>query len=299
MQTNRDLPKDFWQPEKFDWAEEKEDEIRKNETASASLAPSTHFDWADDAEEEFLKNEASLTTSNHCNLAEDAEEEFLKNEAVATLLTPSIHFDWAEDKEEEIFKNEVALLSSFFGCFSEETHFNDDTPDTSSDEILTFSCGRTARSWEYMQEEADDEFGSRNEYIHYVGNPHHFNWQGKPVMERSSTRPEESLAVMLAKPKIPRLIPDSPDADDWVDRIQAIVCIAFRTRFGDHAITETLPFFPSGKSTGIDEPIANHDARLQVGAYVPDIQVVVFFHHFVTIYHPPAMTSIILQHMAF
>ncbi|KAJ5914469.1 hypothetical protein N7504_003352 [Penicillium tannophilum] len=251
MQTNRDLPKDFWQPEKFDWAEEKEDEIRKNEAASASLAPSTHFNWADDAEEEFLKNEASLTTSNHCEWAEAAEEEFLKNEAVATLLTPSVHFDWAEDaeeeflkkeasltpsdhcdwaedKEEEIFKNEATLLSSLFASFLEETHFADDTPDTSSDESLTFSCERIAQSWEYMQEEVDNEFGSRNEYIHYVGNPHHFNWQGKPVMERSSTRPEESLAVMLAKPKIPRLIPDSPDADDWVDRIQAIVCNAFR-----------------------------------------------------------------------
>ncbi|KAJ5525900.1 hypothetical protein N7494_012550 [Penicillium frequentans] len=256
MQTNRDLPKDFWQPEKFDWAEEKEDEIRKNEAASAPLTPSSHIDWADDAEEEFLKNEAVatlLTPSVHFDWADDAEEEFLRNEAVATLLTPSVHFDWAEDaeedflknetsltpsdhcdwaedKEEEILKNEVALLSSLFVCFSEETHFTvaDDTSDTLFEEILTFSCERTARSWEYMQEEVDNEFGSRHEHIHYVDNPHHFNWQGKPVMERSSTRPEESLAVMLAQPKIPRLLPHGADADDWVDRIQAVVCNAFR-----------------------------------------------------------------------
>ncbi|KAJ5784761.1 uncharacterized protein N7503_009973 [Penicillium pulvis] len=227
MQTNRDLPEDFWQPEKFDWAEEKEDDIRKNEAASASLTPSSHFDWADEAEEEILKNEAatSLTPGVHFDWAEDAEEEFLKNEAS---LTPSVNCNWAKDKEEEIFKNEAALLSSLFACLPEETHFADDTSDTSFEEILTFPCERTARSWEYMQEEVDDEFGSRHEHIHYVGNPHHFNWQGKPVMERSSTRPEESLAVMLAEPKIPRLMPDSPDADDWVDRIQAIVCNAFR-----------------------------------------------------------------------
>ncbi|KAJ5994106.1 hypothetical protein N7451_009830 [Penicillium sp. IBT 35674x] len=202
MQTNRDLPEDFWQPKKIDWAEDAEEEFLKNEAISASLTPSKQFDWAEDAEEEFLKNEATLTPSDHC--------------------------DCTEDKEEEIFKNEAAILSSPLGRFSEETTFADDTSDTSSEDILTFSCERTARSWEYMQEEVDDEFGSRHEHIHYVGNPHHFNWQGKPVMERSSTRPEESLAVMLAKPKIPRLLPDSPDTDDWVDRIQVIVRNASR-----------------------------------------------------------------------
>ncbi|KAJ5577400.1 uncharacterized protein N7459_006364 [Penicillium hispanicum] len=57
-------------------------------------------------------------------------------------------------------------------------------------------------SLEWMMYDIDNEFAWREDCLR-GREIHHFNWMGEPVQQQSSTSPSESLAVMLADPKIP------------------------------------------------------------------------------------------------
>ncbi|KAJ6088687.1 hypothetical protein N7486_009948 [Penicillium sp. IBT 16267x] len=119
------------------------------------------FDWVEDVEEEIPKREAAMTDlwhREHFDWAEDVEENILKTEAGTNELFPSERFDWAEDVEEEILKNETSKSSSPSGELSDENLISNETSETSSGSIVPIFCQRPTQSWEYIQEEVNNEF---------------------------------------------------------------------------------------------------------------------------------------------
>ncbi|KAJ6016292.1 hypothetical protein N7540_010883 [Penicillium herquei] len=61
----------------------------------------------------------------------------------------------------------------------------------------------TDQDVEYLATAVVYEFAWRAGYMLQYPDTHHFNWLGQGVSHRSTTLPEESLAIMLAKPKVP------------------------------------------------------------------------------------------------
>ncbi|KAJ5086475.1 hypothetical protein NUU61_007782 [Penicillium alfredii] len=147
------------------------------------------------------------------------------------------HFDWAEDVEDEL-ESMTLCHSAGLGSFEASllSHHLEDhdvyesmlsLSDTaapqssiSSDEAACIAPEEESASSAHLEHreqpavdyltaaDVENEFAYRNVLVDCEDEAspiHHFNWMGTPVYEHSATPPEESLAVILAGPKVPRL----------------------------------------------------------------------------------------------
>lgn len=102
----------------------------------------------------------------------------------------------------EGFALERAEPSAESGCAgSDSTVAVQTTTSEDMDEKLPRSFGITNTS--IMLQEVYNTFGWRRYSVDIESRIHHFNWFGEPVYQRSSTVPADSLAIILAEPKVP------------------------------------------------------------------------------------------------
>lgn len=79
-----------------------------------------------------------------------------------------------------------------------------------------------------LMKEVYDAFDWREYSVSIERQIHHFNWLGEPVYQHSSTSPEDSLAVILAEPKVPEAREDL--------RVQSLLRCAYT--FVDPVVTD-------------------------------------------------------------
>ncbi|KAJ5708703.1 hypothetical protein N7488_008504 [Penicillium malachiteum] len=169
-----------------------------------------HFDWADEVEsEEYPQENASLVKGFSGilweYLTDDTDDiDIISAVEPSTSSTPPTTSDSSESQYVCKRKERVATLETIY---EEEpvpdTNVDDDIKLFCVDPIEEINCEPTNQNVESLAAEVVYEFAWRAGYMLQYPDVHHFNWLGQGVRHRSATLPEESLAVMLAKPKVP------------------------------------------------------------------------------------------------
>ncbi|KAJ5646235.1 hypothetical protein N7490_002607 [Penicillium lividum] len=182
-----DLPSNFWHREQFNWAEEVENEIMKTQISASCPKSCLEVDDHTDTAQTGLPRPESRRDIYETELFDRFDE-------------PELFDPFADDAIEFVLDNGFALT-----C--------DDT------ESSLFSPDYYTEAWQSMEQDVIREFAWRKQSTFQYHSIHHFNWLGEGVLERSSTLPEESLAVMLSYPKVPQA------TDNY--RVQAILRRAY------------------------------------------------------------------------
>ncbi|KAJ5720131.1 hypothetical protein N7493_007009 [Penicillium malachiteum] len=167
-----------------------------------------HFDWADEVEsedsEEYPQENAPLVKGFSGILWEyltDDTDDIHIISAVepSTPSTPPTTCDSSESQYVCKGKERVATLETIY----EEEPVSDTNAVFCVDLVEEISREPTNQNVESLATEVVYEFAWRAGYMLQHPDVHHFNWLGEVVPHRSATLPEESLAIMLAKPKVP------------------------------------------------------------------------------------------------
>lgn len=182
------------QPELLDWAEDVENEIQHMAPLQRSFSKSPDSPQWDDTLDtvQDTEHQHSRPTSrrDHYDLSDfdqtgDAEmveyiteTQILDMNNVNTATTPS-----STTKDRPVIVN---------GSTTKEVY-----PQEGS-----------AAAWDSMVEDVHNVFGWRHHCVDTEEEIHHFNWFGEPVYQQSATSPSESLAVILADPKVPEVKED-------------------------------------------------------------------------------------------
>ncbi|KAJ5622674.1 hypothetical protein N7528_005906 [Penicillium herquei] len=186
-----------------------------------------HFDWADEVESEEYPQENASPVKGFSGilweyLTDDTDDiDIISAVEPSTSSTPPTTSDSSESQYVCKRKERVATLETIY---EEEpisdTNADDDVKLFCVDPIEEINRESTHQNVESLATEVVYEFAWRAGYMLQYPDVHHFNWLGQGVHHRSATLPEESLAIMLAKPKVPEA------TDNYL--VQSIIRRAYR-----------------------------------------------------------------------